>query len=128
MNGFNQLPFLYKMAFMNGARIECEIDGQWNNAIYCIMARRTPIRIHPEDMMVKEITTRQFHENYTAKIVNGYIFYVPNIALRDGCILNGHLKVNQNLELVAMTEDEMQQKDIHHITYRGIYEEDLLTL
>lgn len=109
MSVFNQLPRIYQIAMLQGARVEVQYDGRWVNILTMLgITRRTPYRVVEKDLNIFEIAKQQATESYTIVEYEGYDYMLPKNALSPGEIII----MEYGMGVYVQVQEDLSLKDL----------------
>lgn len=120
MSVFNQLPRIYQIAMLQGARVEVQYNGRWVNILTMLgITHKTPYRVVEKDLNIFEKAKEQALQSYTVVKYHEYDYMVPNNALSSGEIII----MSYGLGIYVQVQDDLSLKDLEKTQAEKILKE-----
>lgn len=120
MSVFNQLPRIYQLAILQGARVEVQYKNRWMNILSMTgISYKTKYRVAERDLNIFEKAKEHASQIYTVVKYHEYDYMIPNNALSPGEII----VMEYGLGIYVQVQDDLTLRDLERKEAEKILEE-----
>ncbi len=129
MSVLNQLPIVYRLAILQGARVEAYLKNEkkWFPILQLTgITYNTPYRVHEKDSNIFEKVKASIPDFFTIVKYHDYDYLVPKNALESGNImimeygLGSYVQVQDDLSLKDLSYEEGKKLAENSFPYRSV--------